>query len=164
MCHTRACRSLPEDSKPITPTPRCRVGFTERGALRRGEGGLAGRLGHAGAGAHSATVTSKPAHSTGRRAVGFTAPDHRKSPARARRGEVTSASWVGLRLVQFDGRLTHQRLLRRSGAGAGASLGAPSATRLNSSASSRHALASLSIKARCLGSSAFAAERRHSSA
>ena len=57
-----------------------------------------------------------------------------------------------------------QHLLRRSGAGAGASLGAPSATRLNSSASSRHALASLSIKARCLGSSAFAAEWRHSSA
>ena len=57
-----------------------------------------------------------------------------------------------------------QRLLRRSGAGAGASLGAPSATRLNASASSRHALASLSIKSRCLGSSAFAAERMHSSA
>ena len=33
MCHTRACRSLPEDRKPITPTPRRRVGFTERGVF-----------------------------------------------------------------------------------------------------------------------------------
>jgi hypothetical protein len=72
--------------------------------------------------------------------------------------------------------------VRRNWIGAGASLGVPSAPRLNAfvfrgelagcsswprfnaSASSRHALASLSIKARSLGSSAFAAERRHSSA
>ena len=58
--------------------------------------GLAGRLGHAVAVAHSAKVTSKPAQSTGRRAVGFTAPDHRKSPARARRGEVTTCIVGGL--------------------------------------------------------------------
>ena len=68
-----------------------------------------------------------------------------------------------------------QPVLRRSWVGAGAPLGVPSAPRLNAfafrgelagcnswprfnaSASSRHALASLSIKARCLGSSAFAA-------
>ena len=72
--------------------------------------------------------------------------------------------------------------VRRNWIGAGASLGVPSAPRLNdfafrgelagcnswprfnASASSRHALASLSIKARCLESSAFAAARRHSSA
>ena len=72
--------------------------------------------------------------------------------------------------------------VRRNWISAGASLGVPSAPRLNAcafrgelagcnswprfnaSASSRHALASLSIKARCLGSSASAAERRHSSA
>ena len=87
-----------------------------------------------------------------------------------------------LRLVQFDRRLTRFNPLRRSWIGVGASLGVPSAPRLidfafrgelagcnswprfNASASSRHALASLSIKARCLGSSAFAAARRHSSA
>jgi hypothetical protein len=86
-----------------------------------------------------------------------------------------------LRLVQFDRRLTPQPV-RRNWIGAGASLGVPSAPRLNAfafrgelagcnswprfnaSASSRHALASLSIKARCLGSFAVAAERRHSSA
>ena len=78
-----------------------------------------------------------------------------------------------LRLVQFDRRLTPQPV-RRNWIGAGASLGVPSARlndfafrgelagcnswpRFNASASSRHALASLSIKARCLGSSAFAA-------
>ena len=72
-----------------------------------GRVGLPSRLGHAGAGAHSATgdQQARPFNGGAGRLVSQRA-DHRKSPARARRGEVTRCIVGGLYGVQFDGRLT----------------------------------------------------------
>ena len=89
MLVIRACRSLPEDSKPATPTPNHRVGCTARGPKqkpRQSEGaGLSlwvSRMGLAGS-PGGKNVAASPLTQRGRRLIGCTlrgGRPHEKAP------------------------------------------------------------------------------------